>query len=347
MSVDGILRGAIERLDMKILLYPFEEQFDVPALSVEFCDCQGFVPQMVGKEAIKLTSSEVFISDHSESFGIALGWLDSCQFDNLIADYAGFGITPSGLDNSVKHVVFRPSYEECSVLVDVVEEPEEINITFVQKIDGPHLNAESIKSLDIMHRGICEVDIDRKIASKIQESMHLYTSFSCSELCPWTKLQTKACDAAIEGANHIVNVKPKRIFCIQGTDSFYESLTKVPIYTPVPLLVRFCESIPWNRVTDAAVVQLVLNCNQTRLNVSKTVLLSVLRKTHHEKLIVAGQIPATIISLVSSDACAEVPTRYKLHKLSKYGFSSIHRRTNRLVSLKLRFESCTRKHLCN
>jgi hypothetical protein len=122
---------------MKMLLYPLEEQFDVPALSIEFCDRQSFVSQMVGKEAIDFTCSEVFISDHSESFGIALGWLDSCQFDNLIADYTGLGITSSGLDNFVQHVVFRPGYEEGSVLVDMVKESEEIDITFVQKIDGP------------------------------------------------------------------------------------------------------------------------------------------------------------------------------------------------------------------
>ena len=93
---------------------------------------------MVGKEAIDFTCIKVFISDHSESFGIALGWLDSCQFDNLIADYTGLGITPSGLDNFVQHVVFRPGYEEGSVLVDMVKESEEIDITFVLKIDGSH-----------------------------------------------------------------------------------------------------------------------------------------------------------------------------------------------------------------
>lgn len=170
----------------------------------------------------------------------------------------------------------------------MVKESEEIDITFVQKIDGSHLNTESFKSLDIMHRSICKDDIDRKITSKIQESMHLYTSFSCSEFCPWTEFQTKAYGAAVEGINHIVNVKPERVYGIQGTDSFYESLTKVSIYTPVSLLVRFCESIPWNCVTDAAMIQPVLNYNQTRLNVSKAVLRSVLSKTHHEKLIVAG-----------------------------------------------------------
>ena len=225
--------------------------------------------------------------------------------------------------------------------MDMVKESEEIDITFVQKIDGSHLNTESVKSLDIMHRSICKVDIDRKITSKIQESMHLYTSFSCSEFCPWTEFQTKAYGTAIESVNHIVNIKPERVFGIQGADSFYESLTKVSIYTPVSLLVRFCESIPWDCVAYAAMIQLVLNSNQTRLNVSKTVLRSVLSKTHHEKLIVAGQIPGTIISFVSGDANVKISTRYKRHKLSKYGFPCEHRRTGQLVSPKLRFKSCT------
>lgn len=325
-----------------MLLYPFEEQFDVPALSVEFCDCQRFVSQMIGKETINSTSREIFISDHSERFGIALGWLDPCQFDDLIADYTGFGITFSGLNNFVQHVVFRPGYKEAPVLMDMVKEPEEIDITFVQKIDGRHLDTESIKGPDVMYGSICEVDIDWKIASEIQESMHLYTSFSRPELCPWTEFQTKTYGAAVEGVNHIVNIKSERIFCVQGTNSFNKRLTEVSVYTPVPLLVRFCKSVSWNSVADAAMIQLVLNCDQTRFNVSKAVLRSVLRKTHHEKLIVTGQIPGTIVTLVSGDAFVEVSAGYKRHKLSKYGFSCEHRRTYQLVCPKLRFKSCTR-----
>ena len=77
---------------MKMLVYPFEDYFDYPVLSVEFCDRQRFVSQMVGKEAGDLTGSEVFICDHSESLGITLGWLDSCKFDDFIDDYIGIEV---------------------------------------------------------------------------------------------------------------------------------------------------------------------------------------------------------------------------------------------------------------
>ena len=30
LSLDGVLRGAVERLDAQVLLYPFEEQVNLP-----------------------------------------------------------------------------------------------------------------------------------------------------------------------------------------------------------------------------------------------------------------------------------------------------------------------------
>ena len=146
---------------------------------------------MVGKEAVDLTGSEVFICDHSEILGITLRWLDSCKFDDFIADYNSFKVISSGLNNFIQHVILRPSYEEGSVLVDVVEESEEVNITFVQKIDSSHLNTETVQSLDIVHRSICKVDIDRKITPEIKQRMHPDASHGCSEFSPWTEFQTK------------------------------------------------------------------------------------------------------------------------------------------------------------
>ena len=146
---------------MKMLLYPFEEQFDVPALSVELCNRQSFVSQMVGKETVDLTGSEVFICDHSEGPGITLGWLDSCKFDDLIADYTSFKVTSSRLNNFIQHVILYPSYKEGSVLVDVVEESEEVNITFVQKIDSSHLNTELVQSLGIYANPFCSFALAR------------------------------------------------------------------------------------------------------------------------------------------------------------------------------------------
>ena len=103
-------------------------------------------------------------------------------------------------------------------------------------------------------------------------------------------------------------------------------------------------SVSWNSVTDTAMIQFMLDSNEVGLNVAKAVLRSILRKAHHEKLIVAGKVPGTIISFVSGNTCIEISARYE-HKLSKYGFSCKHKLTDKMVSPKLRFMLCTRK--CN
>ena len=328
---------------MKMLLYPFEEQFDVPALSVEFCDCQGFVSKMVGEEAVDLAGGEVFICNQSESFGIALGCFDSCKFDDLIADDTSFGITSSGLDNFVRHIVLGPCYEECSVLVHVFEESEEIDISFVQKIDGAHFDTEIVQCLDIVNRSICKVDIDRKITSEVKERMHLDARLRLPEPSPWTELQAEAYRTAVKGIDHIVNIEPEWIFRIQRPNSLDERLTEVAVDTPVPLFISFGKSVSWNSVTDTAMIQFMLDRNEAGLNVAETVLRSILRKAHHEKLVVAGKVPEPIVSLVSGDTRIEVSARYERHKLSKYGFSCEHRLTDKMASPKLRFKSCTGK----
>ena len=90
-------------------------------------------------------------------------------------------------------------------------------------------------------------------------------------------------------------------------------------------------------------IQFMLDRNEAGLNVAETVLRSILRKAHHEKLVVAGKVPEPIVSLVSGDTRIEVSARYERHKLSKYGFSCEHRLTDKMASPKLRFKSCTGK----
>ena len=181
----------------------------------------------------------------------------------------------------------------------MVEESEEVNITFVPKIDGSHLNTETVQSLDIVHRSVCKVDIGRKITPEIKQRMHLDASLSRSEFSPWTEFHTKTYSAAIKGIDHIANIEHEWFFRIRRTDTFDKSLSEVLLHTRIPLFVCFGKSIPRNVITDAAMIQLVLNYNEASLIVAEAVLRSILCMTLHEKLIVAGKVPGTIFPLVS------------------------------------------------
>jgi len=50
LRIDSVLVGAIKRLDAQVLLYPFEKQFDLPALAVQVCNLLGFECEVVGQK---------------------------------------------------------------------------------------------------------------------------------------------------------------------------------------------------------------------------------------------------------------------------------------------------------
>ena len=83
----------------------------------------------------------------------------------------------------------------------------------------------------------------------------------------------------------------------------------------------------------------MLSCNETGLNVSK-ILQCILRKAIRKKLIVAGNVPETIVSLVSGDNILEVSARCERHKLSKYGFP-----VNMGRKIKWSVQSCGSSHV--
>jgi len=50
LRFDRVLVGAIKRLDAQVLLDPFEEQLDLPALAIQVCNQLGFEGEVVGQK---------------------------------------------------------------------------------------------------------------------------------------------------------------------------------------------------------------------------------------------------------------------------------------------------------
>lgn len=105
---------------MQMLLDPFEEQFHVPAFAVEFCSGQSFIYEIVGQEAVNIAGGEVFVSDHSQVFGITFRGLVCGKSYVLVSDNTSAFVNRVGFDDIILHIVLCPSNEERSVLVRVL-----------------------------------------------------------------------------------------------------------------------------------------------------------------------------------------------------------------------------------
>ncbi len=94
---------------MQMLLYPFEEKFHVPSLSIEFCDGKSIVSQTVGDETVEISRGKVFIDYHAKFLWVLLLGVFLSKSDNLITDNTCMLINRHGLDNLILHVVLSQS----------------------------------------------------------------------------------------------------------------------------------------------------------------------------------------------------------------------------------------------
>src|SRR5690554_496699 len=311
---------------MQVLFYPFEEKFHIPPLPIKFSYGESLVTRMVRNEAIHVSRGEIFIHNHTELIWIFFHGYLFAQADNLVTDHSCLQVNPSRRNNLILHVIFCPGHKERAILMDVVEEPEEVNISLIHQIDSAHIDAHLIHCIHIMYGCFCKMDEDRDVASQVNLCMHLYTSLILTELSPWTKLETETDGAAVESINHIVNIKPELVFRVKRSDFLDEDLSQLGINMPVPILVGFCQRVSRNRITNAAVIQLSDYSQriQARFDITQATLICILSHAHNKKLIVAGKVPNTIITLILGDYFVKISTRYELHNLSEDCLSEIH-----------------------
>lgn len=107
LRIYSILRCAIESLDVKMLLYPFEEKLNLPAFPIEFRNGKRvFYGEVVGQKLIDIACFIVFIHDEPHGISILFGREIACEPNYLIGEDPRAFILQSGFEDIIDHVVF-------------------------------------------------------------------------------------------------------------------------------------------------------------------------------------------------------------------------------------------------
>lgn len=330
---------------MQMLLYPFEEKFHVPLLSIEFCDGKSIVSQMVGDETVEISRGKVFINYHAQFLWVLLLGVLLCKSDDLIADNTSLLINRHGIDNLKLHVILSSCHKECAILVDDIEEPAEVHIPFVYQIDSSHLDTDFIQGVNIVNRCLGQKHEYWEIASQIKLGMHFNATLLLSEFCPRAEFETETDGAAVERIDHVLNVKSEAILRIERAHLFDKDLPLFRIDMPISELIRLSQSIARNGIANTAVIELMRNSQriQACLYIAQTILISILSQAHDQQLIVAGEVSHPVIASVLGNNIIEFPARYELHNLCEYDLSEIHVTRFFDENCKVsQFKSCTR-----
>ena len=210
---DRIFRFSPKGFDTKMLLDPFEKQFNLPSIAVKEGNFFCFEVEVVGVISEGPSKVGGIEYDAPKRNRIVSTVSSACEPDRLISQ---------DIVISFKHVfTFRDfiirikflSYDEKSSSLLNCEEPGEIKVSSIKHIASIPFVYKPVHELCIMHISLADSEEDRYFGGNINLSMNLDAGLCASELCP-----SKNRHAQVDGSG-INSIEPSVEFKLFG-DTF-------------------------------------------------------------------------------------------------------------------------------
>jgi len=207
LYANSILGLAPEFLDLKVLLNPLEEKFDLPPVLVEQGDVLGSKIEVVRVVCECPVNVRCIVNDASDGKGIVLLVPLSREADGLVSQDV---VLPLGQVFSCFDDVFRtellPYDEECSRLFDG-EESGEVKVASVKHIAGKRLVCEPVHSIDVMQPCGSDSVEHRYLRDDVNLGVNLDAGFGTPEFCPTKYRYAEVDDCGIDSIEPTMQFK--------------------------------------------------------------------------------------------------------------------------------------------
>jgi len=190
LDAQGVFADAHETFNLEVLLEGFEEEFDLPAGTIDFGQRCSAKVQMVGQQDDR--ALVFFVPHHDASQGMrAFGWgVDAGKPDDFVGQDVAVLRDRPPLDDLVDGVFFHAGDEEDSLgnprgklLVMVVGA--------VHDDDGARGQAQQMQNFRIVSFGFRNQNEGGHVVVVVQEDMGFDAALGAPELRPWKQAQTQ------------------------------------------------------------------------------------------------------------------------------------------------------------
>ena len=163
LSAHRVGRGAVEGFDAQMLLDPFEEEFDLPAVAIELGDGQRRHGEVVGQENQRLARLGIAIADAAHGDGIIVLGVQAGEHHGLVETQAGSFVHGAGVTPGVAEVLFGAGDEESAALVEPMPAGE-VQIAAIHDVKRTGFPDELVEDVDVMHTARGDNDDGGKVA---------------------------------------------------------------------------------------------------------------------------------------------------------------------------------------
>lgn len=265
LGSDGVLRGAIERLDAQMLLDPTEKQLDFPATRIQLGDGQCREKKVVGEK------HETFLADGIEvvhpAQPPALGYR-IVEHHDLIALQTCLLVDGLRVQSAAVESLFRPSQKESFRLLNAVQ-PFEVDIAAVHQIDGTGLPDQLIEDVGVVDFSTSDNDHRGNTATQIEQSVQFDGGLSFAELGPGKKRQKQIDGGGIQSVYRMVEFESEGIALVESPCFLNQDLGKVVIDAPIAHLIGIGQGVARHRAANPHVIEFCRRGSQTRFDVSE------------------------------------------------------------------------------
>lgn len=323
LRVHRILGRPIERLDMQVLLDPFEENLNLPPFPIEFGNCNRLQHGVIGQESVYLSVPKVFIDNEPEVVRVFSGCVVARKMDGLVRYETRLRIDLAVFKDFILHVVLGPCHEPCVLLMEMGVKGVELHIALVHEIIGSGFYRNLVHHLGIVDRGLREADKSGDGAVEIHQGVHLEATLPVMERSPRAEGKAQLNCAAVKRADHLVKVYAEPVIGIKFLGLLYQCVAKVLIDAPVALLIGLGEGRLRHNLQPGPVEvsgAKVKSC----LDVSQSAPVRELGETHDKELIPTIELHSMPVAFIPGDAFAEFIFGEKRHKLREDCFTLVH-----------------------
>lgn len=317
-----VFRAPVECLDPKILLDPFEEQFDAPACLVNARNGKGWSSEVVGEKDEILAGFGIAEMD-SAQFSCVFGFGDkSAEPDRLIADQTGIFFDRTRFADMKAEISFCTDHEEstlgCKALQAVV-----IEVATVHDIDATRLDHDLIKEVDIVNVSFANPYKYRDRAGDGHLRVDLDSGLRRPEVGPWEPLKAQVDGCRINGVDHFLEVELVVVRRIQSLSLTYQNLRYFREDLPAAVFIGVGNIGPGYVASDAHGITLTVAI-QARFNVAQTLPESELGEDHTQELIAGAETTTWSGHRVFGKASAELFRVQNISDLGEDQSSMIH-----------------------
>lgn len=324
LRLDCVLAGAHKGIDPKVLLDPFEEQLDLPSLSIECGNHLGAERKVVGQKG-QAFAILVFGNNSANHLRIVFGGLVNSEHASLIANDLSIrtidwlGVSP------LKLCVGLGSRDKERLRLMNGIKPFVVEVAAIQQIERPWLDDKIVQHVDLVGLAVRNADKAWDCAPQIEQRVEFDRALGSTKRCPRIHRQAQIDRCRIEGVDRSIQIDTQRLVDIERSRNPNQMLSIVGIDLPRPRRVRIGQRIArQRRTTKSHVVKTLGLCAKIDFDVAKRLPISQLRKSHCEELIQAGEVFDLVIASMRGDATPKSCQWQMHHDLRENEFALVH-----------------------